>query len=48
MGEEGATCINKGTGLEEVTCVQGANVLHDLFRHHRDKSSIAKGGRKGI
>lgn len=48
MGEEGATCINKGTGLEEVTCVQGANILHDLFRHHKDKSSIAKGGRKGI
>lgn len=44
MEEEGATCINKGSGLEEVTCVQGANILHDLFRHHEDKSSIAKEG----
>lgn len=48
MGAEGATCINKGTGLEEVTCVHGANILHGLFGHHKDKSSIAKGGRKGI
>lgn len=48
MGEEGATCINKGTGLEEVTCVQGANILHDLFRHNKEKSSIAKEGRKGV